>query len=486
MEDGPGKSKSFDVVIVGAGISGINCAYRLQSQLPHLRYVILEGREDIGGTWDLFRFPGVRSDADLYTYGFEWNRWPFDHPIAEGPLITAYLQDTVSKFSIRERIRFKHQVRSANWSSTTRRWTFRVDHDGDSQSFETRWFVMATGYFNYESPREAPIPGLSDFQGDVIHPQFWPPSYDYDAKRVAIIGSGSTATTLLPHLAKRAAEVTMVQRSPSYVLSFENADRGPSWLRKWLPLSVALMYERLWFLVVPYCFILLCKLWPAKARDQLRQHAVERLPKSVDADVHFRPRYDPCDQRMCISPGGDFFQALHRNARVVTGRIEGIQGRQIQLEGGQTVDADVIVTATGLRMRFGAGIHVQVDGDGVSWTDSFMWNRAMVENVPNMVFMIGYITSAWTLGVDNTAIYLVRILKDMQRRGDAVAVPRRPKGSKMATSGVFKLSSTYVAEGNKQMPVYGTKGPWKPRIHPPLDWLHARWGDCSTDMYFSR
>ncbi|KAI5866334.1 putative flavin-binding monooxygenase [Durotheca rogersii] len=478
---------SFDVVIVGAGISGINCAYRLQTQHPQLRYVILEGRDAIGGTWDLFKFPGIRSDSDLHNYGFAWNKWPFAHPIAEGALITSYLKDSVSRFAIEEHIRLRHRVEAADWSSAARRWSFAVNCDGRPARYEGRWFVMATGYFDYERPREAAIPGLASFRGDVIHPQFWPPGYDYAGKKIAIIGSGSTAVTLLPSLAREAAEVTMVQRSPTYILPLDNSSRAPSRLRPYLPSAAFQAYERLWFLIVPYLFTLLYKAWPGRARAMLRAQARARLPPDVDADVHFRPRYAPFAQRMCIAPEGDFYAALHGRGRVASGSIAAVEAHGIRLADGRAVDADVIVTATGLRLRFGGAIAARVDGAPVAWPGRLMWNRAMLDGVPNLVFMFGYSTSPWTIGADNTAFYLCRLLAKMRRRGARVAVPQAPPAAaaKMVLSGLFNLSSTYVLEGNKDMPVYGDAGPWRPRIHPPIDWIASRWGDFTTDLRFS-
>ena len=480
-----GAEKVFDIVIVGAGVSGINCAYRIQTQLPQLSYVILEERNGIGGTWDLFKFPGVRSDADLYTYGFEWNKWPFAHPIAEGSLIMWYLNDTTSKFSIKEHIRFRHRVQSAAWSSKSRQWSFVVDNNGQTECYGSRWFIMASGYFDYETPRKTDIPGLNNFRGKVIHPQFWPTDYNYHSKKIAIIGSGATAITLLPNLAKKAAEVTMVQRSPTYILAVKNSDRDPSKISRYLPLSIAGIYERLWFLIIPYLFILFYKFWPTRAQDMLYKQARDRLPGFVDANTHFRPRYNPCDQRICISPEGDFYDSFHRNGKVVSGCIENITSNKIHMKGGQAVDADVIVTATGLQMRFGGGIRIQVDEEQVEWPNRLMWNRAMIEGVPNMIFMIGYTTSAWTLGVDNSAFYLCRLLRYMKYHGVSTAIPQCLKDDKMAVSGIFQLRSTYVIEGNKKMPVYGSMGPWRPRIHPPLDWAAARWGDYTTGLRFS-
>ncbi|RYP83097.1 hypothetical protein DL770_005438 [Monosporascus sp. CRB-9-2] len=434
---------SFDVVIIGAGPSGLNSAYRLKTQLPGLTFTVLEGRDDIGGTWDLFRYPGIRSDSDLYTYGFSWHPWPFANPIAEGHLIKSYFKDSVSRHGLSDSIHLRHKVVAADWSSESQRWHLVVSHDSETKRFQARFVVLGAGYFDYQSPLKVDIPGLEGFAGKVIHPQFWPVDYDYSGKKIAIIGSGSTATTLLPALAEKAARVTMVQRSPSYILRVTNRSRHPSWVWNYLPSSLGSFYERLRHALSLALFVTFCDYFPARARDIMRKSTVSQLPEWIDHDLHFSPRYSPWQQRMCWDLEGSFFAALRAGkAGVVTGRIETVTDGGIRMEDGSTVDADVIITATGLNMKIGADIDLRVDGERVVWGEKLAWNVAMIEDVPNMGFMFGYADGAWTLGVDNTIMILIRLIKFMERKGFASVVPRAPKEVKADTVRLFRLTST--------------------------------------------
>ncbi|RYP06607.1 hypothetical protein DL764_003059 [Monosporascus ibericus] len=485
LSEKPEGPYSFDVVIIGAGPSGLNSAYRLKTQLAGLTFTVLEGRDDIGGTWDLFRYPGIRSDSDLYTYGFSWHPWPFANPIAEGHLIKSYLKEAVSRHGLSDSIHLRHKVVAADWSSESQRWHLVVNHGSETKRFQARFIVLGAGYFDYQSPLEAEIPGLEGFAGKVIHPQFWPADYDYSDKKIAIIGSGSTATTLLPALAEKAARVTMVQRSPSYILQVANSSRRPSWVWNFLPSSLARFYERLWHALTLALFVAFCHYFPARARDAMRKSTVSQLPEWIDHDTHFSPRYSPWQQRMCWDPEGSFFAALRTGkAGVATGRIETVTDAGIRMEDGSTVDADAIVTATGINMKTGADIDLRVDGERVVWGEKLAWNVAMIEDVPNMGFMFGYADGSWTLGVDNTIMILIRLIKFMERKGFASVVPRAPKEAKADTVRLFRLTSTYVARTEYQMPRCGKAGPWRPRTNPLFEWLHARFGDVKTGLQF--
>ncbi|KAI0025998.1 FAD/NAD(P)-binding domain-containing protein [Xylariomycetidae sp. FL0641] len=487
----------LDVVIVGAGISGINCAYRIQSQLPHLKFTILENREDIGGTWDLFRYPGVRSDSDLHTYGFEWQRWPFPTPIAEGPLIKQYLWDCVTQHNLQQYLRFRHHVTSAEWSSKAREWTVAATHDGAGKVFTAQFLLLATGYYDYEEPLRATIPGLETFAGRVIHPQFWPADYDYRGQRLAVIGSGATAVTLLPSLARGgAAQVTMVQRTPTYIACVDNnnnhhhrnnhAGWGPSELaRRWLPWRLYSACARAYRLLALHLLTLWLRAHPGRARALLRRATQARLPPGLPHDPHFAPPYAPWEQRLCVSPDGDFFAALHGHAaRVVTGRIAAVDAAGLALRDGTRVDADALVTATGLRMRLGGGVRVALDGEPVAWAGRLLWNGSMLQDVPNLLVFLGYTNHSWTLGADATAILLCRLKRHMDARGLRAATPRVPAAGAGALQRMWQLCSTYANLAEPRLPKYGSRGPWKPKIHPPLDYVHARWGDYKTGLHF--
>ncbi|KAI1380530.1 FAD/NAD(P)-binding domain-containing protein [Hypoxylon crocopeplum] len=470
-------SEAYDLVLVGAGISGINTAYRLQTELPHARFTILEGRDTIGGTWDLFKYPGVRSDSDLQTYSFTWSPWPHPNTIVEGPLIMEYLRNCVSQHGIDRYIQFKHKVISMNWSSKTQQWTLLVSHGGLLKQLTARFIVLGTGYYDHEDPRKTTIPGIENFKGNILHPQFWPEEFDYTGQRMVIVGSGSTAITLLPNLIKKAAKVTMVQRSPSYVVSVGNHTRGPPWLR---------FYERVCNLLLFHLFVLYSKYFPSRAREGILKNAVKQLPESVGVDPHFTPKYNPWDQRVCFAPDGDFFKALHGpKAGVVTGVIKQVTNHAVEMEDGQLIEADTIITATGFTMQLGGKIDIRVDGEKKEWRERTVWNGAMLHDVPNMFFVFGYAEAPWTIAADITASVLLRVLKFMESRGARSAVPRLPNDKSFAVRHFFPLLSTYSEEAQERLPKCGNLGPWKPRVSPPIDYLHGRWGDITTGLQFS-
>ncbi|CAJ2505017.1 Uu.00g124110.m01.CDS01 [Anthostomella pinea] len=487
MKDECDVLETFDVVIIGAGISGINCAYRIQSQLPGATFTVLENRDDLGGTWDLFKYPGVRSDSNLRHYSFAWHPWPYQNPpIADGPLIKQYLKDSVSQHGIDRYLRFGHKVVSTAWSSKSQQWKVKAIHDGVAKEFRAQFLVLGTGYYDYQTPRQTVIPGLEDFKGEVVHPQFWPEDFDYTGKKLAVIGSGATTVTLLPNLAKKAAQAVMVQRSPTYIAAMNNRVPKAPWMQNYLPASTVKTWTRLSYMVKDYLTTVYCHYFPKQARALFRKMTIAKLPQRIDYDRHFTPRYNPWEQRVCLSPDGDFFQAFHNpNTDIVTGKIETVTKDGIQMEDGTIIPADCIVTATGLTMVLGGGIDISVDGQKLDWGDRFMWNGAMVEEVPNMVYMMGYVNHSWTLGADDTAHILIRVMKNMQRNGVRAAVPRVPEGAVTDTRRTWKLSSTYSQEAESRLPRSGSHGPWRPKGHVPLDYLHARWGDVTTGLHYS-
>lgn len=476
----------YDLLIIGAGISGINCSYRLQTKLPNIKFTVLENRDDVGGTWDLFKYPGIRSDSDLFTFGFAWHPWPHSSPIAEGPLIISYMKESISKYGLEKYIKFRHRVLSADWSSKTNKWTLAVDNNGEKKTYTAKFVVLGAGYFDYKRPLAVDIPGLKRFQGKIIHPQFWPTDYDYTDKKVVVIGSGATAITIVPNMAQKAAHVTMLQRSPSYIASTRQNWSSVLMLpRKWWPRWLLSYYERWWWMVYPHIFIVMCQWFPRLMKKLVQKQTLKQLPSRISLKPHFEPSYYPWQQRLCFAPDGDFYQALHTpRADVVTSHIKTVTEDGIELEVGKKLDADLIVTATGLRMQFGGGIPLRIDGEPYDAAQKFIWNGAMLQNVPNLFFMVGYTNASWTMGADDTAFIICRLLKNMQQKGLHVAVPRVPGNVHMERQSSWALTSTYVKAAEERLPKAGTKGPWRPRNHVINDYLHSRWGDVTSGLHF--
>ncbi|KAI0483750.1 putative flavin-binding monooxygenase [Xylaria cf. heliscus] len=487
LQNGAREPETFDVVIIGAGISGINTAYRLQSQLPDTTFTILEARGTIGGTWDLFRYPGIRSDSDLFTFGFQWEPWPYDSPIAEGPLIREYMKNCVTKHKLDRYMRFHHKILAADWSSEADQWKITAEHDGKRKEFRAKWVVLGTGYYDHGKPLQTVIPGLEQFKGKIIHPQYWPEDYDHSGKKIAIIGSGATAITLLPALSGTAGAVTMVQRSPSYIVSLNNGSPARAWLMRWMPKYVAGTWLRIVYIWRSYYAVLLSRYFPQRAKNLFIKLLIPQLPDRISHSPHFEPSYTPWQQRLCLSPDGDFFQALrdHPTTNIVTGHIDTVTETGIRMKDGTTIEADVIVTATGLQMRIGGGIAVSVNEEKVNWSGRVLWHGTMIQDVPNMMLVVGYVDAAWTLGADATAHILVRLLKYMKSKNITTAVPRLPPGGAGGYRRFWQLTSTYSEAATSILPRYGDVGPWVPKMSPPLDWLHSKWGDIVTGLHFA-
>lgn len=453
----------YDVIIIGAGISGLNAAYRLQTQFPNLRYTILEARQNLGGTWDLFKYPGIRSDSDLFTFGFSWYPWDQDNPIAHGSSIVKYLNNAAKQHGIKEHILFEHRVLGADWSSTDNNWSLSVEHNGRTTSVTAQFLVFGTGYYDYHTPLEADIPGLTNFSGQIIHPQFWPEDLDYSDKKIVIIGSGATAITLLPKLAEK-AQVTMLQRSPTYILSVPN--RTASWLSTLLPTTWNRKLQRLRWLYVSRFFFLFCQAFPNFSRWLLGKGVTRQLPANVPFDPHFKPRYNPWDQRLCVCPDGDFFKSLHTGrAAVKTDTIRTVTDSGIELHSGEYLDADIIVTATGLRLQLAGGTSLTVDGNPVPVSQKYIWHGMMMQDLPNAAFLLGYVNASWTLGADATSLFTCRLLKEMGERGVKAAVPRvsAADAEVMQPRRLLSLNSTYVVKAERELPKSADRGPWKPR-----------------------
>jgi monooxygenase len=454
-----------DVLIVGAGLSGIGAACRLQMLAPGTSYQILEARGASGGTWDLFRFPGVRSDSDMHTLGFPFRPWRSHQAIAGGGQILRYLRDTCAEYGVERHIGYHRRVLAADWSAADARWTVTAEDTGTGERYTRTcgFLYLCSGYYRYDQGYTPSWTGLADFAGTVVHPQFWPEDLDVTGQRVVVIGSGATAVTLVPALAATAAKVTMLQRSPSYVMALPSRDPLADLLRAVLPgrsADAALRWKNARTATSLYQ---LCRRYPDRARRLLRRAAVRRLPPGYDVDRHFSPAYPPWDQRMCMAPGGDFFAAIRAGtAGVITDMISRFTPAGIELASGETLEADVIVTATGLNLLPLGGIALSLDGEDVIIPRRVVYKGMMLDGVPNMAFAVGYTNASWTLKVDMVSSYVARIVRHMRSGGYAVVTPRRPAGE-MATSPFIDMKSGYFERARSVMPQQGDRVPWRLR-----------------------
>ncbi|KIY02302.1 uncharacterized protein Z520_02440 [Fonsecaea multimorphosa CBS 102226] len=479
-----GKENFVDVLIIGAGISGINAAYRLQTQLPDHNYVILEGRGEMGGTWDLFRYPGIRSDSDLFTFGFSWHPWNQPNPIAEASAIRSYMNDSARLYGIDRHILYHHKVRSASYSSADKLWTLAVEYKGAVTAFVTRFLIFGTGYYDYDTPLQTEIPGIDRFQGPVVHPQFWPQELDYSDKKVVIIGSGATAITLLPSMARTAAKVTMLQRSPSYIVSMPNRSKTKSGLlAAILPARIVSLLTRFQLIVKTRLFYLFCRNFPNFTRRRLLHGVQQQIPDTVKVDPHFSPRYNPWDQRLCLCPDGDFFKALRSGkAEVKTDLIDTVQADGIHLQSGETLPADIIVTATGLKLRLGGGIRVTVDGTPFDLAGKLMWHMVLMQDLPNAAFLLGYTNASWTLGADASSLFLTRLLRMMRRKTIDAVIPRKQPDTTIQPRKFLDLNSTYLNRAEKDLPKTGDRGPWKARTYYLADLIFSKYGRIGESL----
>ena len=482
-------AEHVDILIVGAGLSGISAAYHLQTHCPTKRYAILEGRSAIGGTWDLFRYPGVRSDSDMYTLGYAFRPWREAKAIADGPSILKYILDTAHEYGIDRNIRFGHQVRRASWSSVDATWTVEAERGLDKEivQFTCNFLYMCSGYYDYASGYTPAWPGVERFAGRIVHPQKWPDDLDYAGKRVVVIGSGATAVTLVPALAEQAAHVTMLQRSPTYIVTAPTEDPAANWLRRNLPTTLAYRIARWKSILLTMYFYNLARRRPDYTKQGILKMVRAELGPDYEVDTHFAPRYNPWDQRLCLVPDGDLFAAIRSGqVSVVTDHIATFTETGVRLRSGQELGADIIVTATGLILKLMGGVQLAVDGAPVELSQATSYKGMMYSDIPNLAAAFGYTNASWTLKCDLIAEYVCRLLNYMDRHGYTQCTPRRQDGS-IAGEPVVTLSSGYVQRAIDTLPRQGSRKPWKMYQNYLRDLLNMRFSRVDDGiMEFTR
>ena len=469
-------TEHLDILIVGAGLSGIDAAYRLQTECLGKTYAILEARDAIGGTWDLFRYPGIRSDSDMYTLGFPFRPWPSDQAIAGGEAIRDYIAETAREFGIDSHIRFGRRVLRAAWSSADATWTLEIEHDGATHRITCGFLYMASGYYDYAAGFTPAFEGIADFAGEVVHPQHWPEDLDWTGKRVVVIGSGATAVTLVPSLAGKAAHVTMLQRSPTYIVSRPSRDGFATFAHKVLPkrlADAATKWKSVGLGIATYAY---ARKRPNKVKALILKGVRAELPENYEIERDFEPRYDPWDQRICLVPDADLFEAMRGGkAAIVTDHIVRFTPGGISLQSGRELPADIVVTATGLVMRLMGGIQLTVDGEAVNPADRLIYKGMSLSDVPNLALAFGYTNASWTLKCDLSARYACRLINHMDAHKYTSCTPRRDDPS-VAPEPMLGFTSGYVQRANAILPHQGSKAPWKVHQNYALDLAALKFG----------
>ncbi len=452
-----------DVLIIGAGVSGIGAACRLRRNCPQHSFLVLEQRQEMGGTWDLFRYPGVRSDSDVLTFGYDFRPWRGDTVLADGPAIKQYVEDTAREYDVDKRTRFGRRVKRAHWDSTVARWQLDVALEGSeaTETYQARFLIVCTGYYDYESGYRPQFPGENAFQGTIVHPQHWPEDLDYRGRQVVVVGSGATAATLVPAMAGRAAKVTMLQRSPSYIVTLPSEDSLSRLLRKVLPEDWVYRIARTRNIWLARLFFLASRRWPDLISRLVRSGMRKQLAARIGMH-HFTPDYRPWDQRVCFVPDGDLFAALNSGAaEIVTDRICAFDEAGVLCESGQTIPADIVVLATGLNVRMAGGAEILVDGKIVHVAERLVYKACMLEGVPNAALLFGYTNATWTLKVNIACDYLCRLLNHMHANGYETACPAEQVGVQSGESVFGTLSSGYVQRAAHLLPRQGKSLPWR-------------------------
>jgi cation diffusion facilitator CzcD-associated flavoprotein CzcO len=474
-----------DVIIVGAGLSGVGAAYRLQTECPGKTYTILEAREAIGGTWDLFRYPGIRSDSDMYTLSWPFRPWKNPKSIADGDDIRTYIREAADEFGIEKNIQFGHRVVSAAWSSDDARWTVASQAGGETVTQTASFLYLCSGYYNYDQGYQPDFPGIESFQGQVIHPQFWPEDLDYDGKEVVVIGSGATAVTLIPSMADKVKHITMLQRSPTYITTLPAEDKIADVMRKVLPDGFAHRAVRRKNAIVTIGFFQFCRRFPKAAKKLLLGRAKRQLPEGYDM-ANFTPTYDPWDQRLCIVPNGDLFRTIrHGKASIVTDQITTFTPTGIDLESGTHLDADIVISATGLQVVAFGQLALSVDGRPIDPHELYVYKGLMFSGLPNLAWCVGYTNASWTLRADLSSQYVCKFINHLDELGVAYGMPD-PDGAAGLARPILDLTSGYVTRVAGLLPQQGATSPWTIRQNWLLDSRDMRRTDLDQDMVFGR
>ena len=473
----------FNVIVVGAGISGISAGYHLQKRCPDQSFAILESRDTIGGTWDLFRYPGIRSDSDMQTMGFRFKPWKGVKNIADGPSILSYLDETVKENGLDKKIHFNQRVNEASWSSRNSKWTIQVENKKTQElkDFTCDFLFLCGGYYNYKEGYTPHFEGKDNFSGQIVHPQKWPDDLNYKNKEVVVIGSGATAVTIIPSIADEAEHVTMLQRSPTYFVAWPDEDKIGNILHKLLGSKIAYFMLRLKNIYFQWWFFQKCRKVPKRVKEFLINEVRKKLDINYDVDTHFTPNYNPWDQRLCLVPNGDLFNAINEGkASVVTDHIDKFTKEGIQLKSGDELKADIIITATGLNLEVCNGIRLLVDNDEVDISKTMTYKGMMFSNVPNLVATFGYTNASWTLRADLTSEYVCRLINFLNKKGYAYCCPRVDQ-SVEHDGNWLDFSSGYITRSMHKFPMQGSRDPWRNTQNFPRDVFAIRWGNIDDN-----
>ena len=473
------KESKFDVVIIGAGLSGIAAAYHIQDKCPELSYAVLESRASMGGTWDLFRYPGIRSDSDMYTLGFSFNPWEDPKAIADGPAILQYIKDTARKFGIDRRIKFNHKAEKAEWSSDEKLWTIKIADQ--AEPIKCRFVFMCSGYYDYEKGHNPPFPESETFQGPIIHPQKWDAALDYENKKVVIIGSGATAVTLVPEMAKKAEKVTMLQRSPTYIMNLPSEDIVANTLRRILPGQTAHNISRWKNILFGLGFYKVSRRYPEKIKAFLKRKIEKTLGEKYD-ERDFDPKYDPWDQRLCLVPDNDLFDAINEDkVEIVTDTIRKFTQTGILLDSGKELAADIIVTATGLKIKLLGGMDVYTDGKLVETGKLHSYRGVMFDDIPNFAVAIGYTNASWTLKCDLNCYFVAKVLNHLTENNFSTCTPRFDS-TQFESERLLDFDSNYIKRAADIMPKQGSRAPWKVHQNYIRDLFSLRYSSVEDEF----